>query len=240
MSNDIIQPDTSECRSFVYRKFNNLPVTWDEINGYAVAYTIHDLESELAYAQHLALSDISHIARIGFKGFGTAEWLSNQNINIPADVNTAETSSDGCLIAKLGTNDILVVDDLLNSSNLPSKLQQQWQQDYSTNPSACGFIMPRQDSHACFCISGINAPEMFSTLCAIDLRPNKFNNHMIAQTSLARTGAIIIRCDIGDVLNFLVFVESVSAEYCWECLYDAMQDSSGQIIGLSTLVTLSK
>ena len=240
MSKDIIQPSTCERRSFIYRKFNDLPVTWKKINGYAVPYTIHDLESELAYAQHLAISDLSYIQRIGFKGPGTLEWLSHQNIKIPTVINTTQTLSDGCLVARLGTNDVSVLDNLMNSSNLPSKLQRQWQQDYSANNTTCGFIMPRQDSHSCFCICGSHAPEMLSTLCAIDLRPDKFSNHEIAQTSLARTGAVIIRHDIGDLLNFLVLVESVSAEYCWDCLYDAMQDISGQVVGLSSLTTLSK
>ena len=34
-------------RSFVYRKFDTLPVVWSEINGYASAVSIQDAESEL-------------------------------------------------------------------------------------------------------------------------------------------------------------------------------------------------
>ena len=204
-----------------------------ESNGYAYVHSIHDSETELKHAQQMALSDLSYLQRIGFKGAGTTEWLENQNITIPTNINTAELTNDGCMVARLGSNDILILDNFKNSSNTPNKLEQKWHHEYASNMEPCGFIMPRQDSHTCFCVSGINAPEMFSTLCAVDLRINKFTNHMIAQTSLARLGAIIIRHDINNIINFLVLVESVTAEYCWDCLHDAMQEFSGQVIGSS-------
>ena len=62
---------------------------------------------------------------------------------------------------------------------------------------------------------------------------------MIAQTFLARLGVIIIRYDLNALTNYLVLVESASAEYCWDCLVDAMQEFNGQIIGTSALVGLA-
>jgi len=58
---------------------------------------------------------------------------------------------------------------------------------------------------------------------------------MIAQDFLARLGAIIIRYDIEHLTTYLVLVESLSMEYCWDCLHDAIQDYSGHMIGWSTL-----
>ncbi len=238
MSNDKVQPNHYERRSFIYRKFRKLPVTWSEMNGHASVHAIHAPESELRYAQQMALCDVSYLQRVGFKGAGTIDWLSKQGIKIPENINTTAILSNDCLIARLGANDILILDSLKNKTDVPNKLEQQWHQDYAPDSEPCGFIMPRQDSHACFCVSGINAPEIFSTLCAIDLRASKFANHAIAQTSLARLGAIIIRHDIGNHIAFYVLTESVSAEYCWDCLDDAMQEFSGQAIGSSTLTKL--
>lgn len=239
MENNNIQASQCERRSFVYRKLEALSATWAETNGYAYAALIHDAASEVNYVQQLALCDMSHLQRVGFKGAGTIEWLASQQTYAPTDINTAVISPDGSLISRLGTNDILIVDNLKNPVNVPQNLARQWQQDYAPDKTPCGFIMPRQDSHACFCVSGINAPEMFSTLCAVDLRAHKFSNFMIAQTSLARIGAIIIRSDIGTLNNYYVLVENVTAQYCWECLHDAMSALSGQVIGASTLVNFS-
>ena len=155
---------------------------------------------------------------------------------IPQNINTANISSDGYLIAKIGAQDILILDHLENKTNIKYTLEQQWNNDYAQDNHSCGNIMPKQDSHACFCVCGENAPEMFSTLCAVDLRTNKFGNLMIAQTSLARISAIIIRSDIGNTPSYYVLVENVSAEYCWDCIQDAMQEYSGQLIGLSCLI----
>ncbi len=238
MSENKIIADRCESRSFVYRKLASLSPNWERSNGYALVSQISDIDSELHCAHELALCDLSHLSRIGFKGNGTNEWLAKQNVTIPDNINSANLLENGCLTARLGSNDILILDNLREATNLPETLKHQWHLDYAPEKTACGYIMPRQDSHACFCVTGIHAAELFSRLCAIDLRSHKFANHMIAQTSLARLGAIIIRQDIRDTNAFLVLVENVTAEYCWECLHDAMQEFHGQIIGVSTLINL--
>ena len=238
MTHNQVQPEYCQHRSFVYRKFDHLPVTWSEINGYAAALSIHDTNLEIEYAQKMALCDLSYIQRIGFKGIGTNEWLQTQKIIIPQDLNMAEVASNGCLIARLGSQDILVLDHLEKETNTKQRLEEQWHYDHAENKHSCGNIMPRQDSHSCFYVCGTNAPEMFSTLCAVDLRVNKFNNLMIAQTSLARISAIIIRCDAGNTPGYYVLVENVTSEYCWDCIQDAMKEYSGQLIGLSCLIDL--
>lgn len=238
MSTKKIIVDQCERRSFVYRNLATLSATWEQNNGYALASIINDVDTELHCAHKLALCDLSHLQRIGFKGNGTNEWLAQQNVTVPPKINSANILENGCLTARLGSNDILIMDNLKAATNFPEKLQQQWHLDYAPGNTLCGYIMPRQDSHACFYLTGIHTAEMFSKLCAVDLRSHKFANYMIAQTSLARLGAIIIRQDIQNTLAFLILVENVTAEYCWECLQDAMQEFQGQTIGVSTLANL--
>ena len=239
MSNTEMMPDNFERRSFLYRKFYKSKVTWSTINGYATVSSIIDLDKEINCANHLALSDLSYLQRVGFKGEGACEWLEKKNIQIPIHANDSLRGKHGCLIARLGINDILILDNLKCETGTPNTLEKLWHQDYPQSNKPCGFIMPRQESHACFSISGKYAPKMFAKLCAIDLRTEKFNNKEITQTSLARLGAIIIRNDLNTLVNYLVLVESASAEYCWDCLLDAMQEFKGQIIGNSALTELS-
>ncbi len=239
MSNTDITPDKLERRSFLYRKFDKSKVTWSIINNYATVSSIIDLDKETNCAKHLALSDLSYLQRIGFKGEGACEWLEKQNIQIPISANDSLQDTNGCLIARLGINDMLILDNIKRETNVPNTLEKLWHQDYSQSNKPCGFIMPRQESHTCFSISGNHAPEMFAKLCAIDLRTEKFNNKRVTQTSLARLGATIIRNDLNTLINYLVLVESASAEYCWDCLLDAMQEFKGQIIGTSALSVLA-
>lgn len=213
---------------------------WTETNNYGIASSITDPKIESDYVQQLAICDLSYLQRTGFKGAGACEWLENQNINIPTNINHALPHDNGCLITRLGTSDILILDSLKNQTNLPINLEQQWKHDYAPGNKSCGFIVPRQDSHACLSVTGEYAPEMFAKLCAIDLRVEKFANNMIAQTSLARLSAIIIRHDLNAFSNYFVLVESTSAEYCWDCLVDSMQEFNGQIVGTSALTAFSK
>lgn len=235
MSNTTISPDKYQRRSFVYRKLMPNKVTWTKINDFAVTRNLVKPEKEVDYAQNLALCDLCYMQRIGFKGHGATKWLEKQEIHVPNEVNTTHLNSNNCLVARLGADDILILDSLKNSTNIPNALEQQWHQDYSENKSPCGFIMPRQDSHACFSVTGNYAPEMFSKLCAIDLRKKVFKNKTLTQTSLARLGAMIIRNDLNSITNFIILVESASAEYCWDALLDAMREFNGKIIGNYTL-----
>lgn len=239
MSKTELNPYDFTRRSFIYRKFNSSRVSWSQINGYAAVSLFNNEYNELEQTKNLALCDLNFLQRIGFKGAGTCKWLEKKNIPIPENINTTLSTDKGCLIARLGENDVLILDNLHSQTNLPNTLEKKWLQDYSEKNEACGFIIPRQDTHACFSVTGNDAAEMFAKLCAIDLRTSKFKNQLIAQTSLARLSAIIIRQDLDKHINFLVLVESATAEYCWDCLVDAMQEFSGQIIGASTLATLA-
>ena len=234
-----ISADQFLFRSFVYRKLADLPAAWGQCNGYAIVTKISDAKTELGYVHNMALCDISHLQRIGFKGPNAIEWLTQHNINVPTQINTATSFNNGCLSARLGLNDILILDSIKNTTNITQKLEQKWLSEYASSENPGGFILPRQDSHACFAVCGIKSADMFTKLCAIDLRTHKFANHAIAQTSLAKSSAIIIRHDIHNTNTFFVLVENVLAEYCWDCLYDAMQEYQGQIIGTSIISKLA-
>ena len=76
-----------------------------------------------------------------------------------------------------------------------------------------GFPTPRQHTHAWFLVSGAQAATMFAKICGVDLRPGQFAPGRIAQTSVARLNAVIVRDDQGETLTYHVLVDSASAEY---------------------------
>jgi sarcosine oxidase subunit gamma len=76
---------------------------------------------------------------------------------------------------------------------------------------------------------------MFAKLCAIDLRPAKFADLSIAQTSIAKMSAILVRADIGAKPVFHLLVDSAAAVYFCDCLLDAADEFGGRIVGLKAL-----
>ena len=62
---------------------------------------------------------------------------------------------------------------------------------------------------------------MLSKICGVDLSPDNFADLRIAQTSVSRVGAIVIRADMHEQLCFHILVDSSYAAYFWGTLVDA-------------------
>ena len=87
-------------------------------------------------------------------------------------------------------------------------------------------------------VTGAFTAKMFAKICGVDLRPKAFQNHHIAQTSVARGNAILVRDDLGDLAAFHILGDSASASYAWMCLLDAMTEFAGAPVGLDALLNL--
>ena len=77
-------------------------------------------------------------------------------------------------------------------------------------------------------------------VCAVDLRPAYFDNLRVAQTSVARLSAIVIRDDLGDIPTIHMLADSASAGYLWECLLDAGAEYDMRVVGLNALRELNR
>ena len=85
----------------------------------------------------------------------------------------------------------------------------------------------------------VTTPEMMAKMCGIDLRPHRFENLHIAQTSVARMNGILVRNDRGATYALDMVLDSASAVYMWECLTDAMAEFGGRPVGLEALRALA-
>jgi len=94
------------------------------------------------------------------------------------------------------------------------------------------YPVRRQDSHYWFSLTGPRCPEMFAKLCAVDLSPDVFDNHSVAQTSVAKSSAIILRHDSKELLCYYLLGDSSTRLYMRACLIDAMKEFDGQVLCL--------
>ena len=95
---------------------------------------------------------------------------------------------------------------------------------WSMNIAERTYLLERGDSHSCFEISGDRTAEMFSKICGVDLRPNSFANLSVAQTSVGKLNAIVIRVDKESRLSYLLMADLSAAEYLWGVVEDAMAE----------------
>ena len=234
-----IEPAALKRRSFVYRKLVAAGAEFAEINGGAVAMR-HPASGadEAQAARRMALADLSVLPHGGFKGRGTVEWLTAQGLAIGGDSNKAYAQSGGELAARLAPTEIFLLDSLAGSGSLINRLNDSWQWAASAPRPQQGYPTPRQDSHAWFMVTGAHAPEMFAKICGVDLRPAHFPVGTIAQTSVAKMSAIVIRVDLGQAIAFHLLADIASADYLWTCVEDAMAEYGGRVVGLAALRAL--
>ena len=223
-------------RSFVAGKLEQAGAKLGPVNGAAAALDYGDPAGEAEAARRCALADLSPLARCGFKGAGTPEWLSAQGVEVPAESNRAARQQDGALAARLAPGEALLLGDLRgDSGGLPAALDAAWAAEPLPPESPRGFPVPRQDSHAWFLVTGSAAAAMFAKLCGVDLRPSKFPDLAIAQTSVARINAVVTRDDRCGHLAYHLLCDSASAGYLWDCLLDAMAEFEGRPAGLTAV-----
>lgn len=234
-----LDPATLKRRSFVYRKLMAAGAEFAEVNGGAVAMRYPAKGGdEVEAAQRMALADLSVLPHGGFKGRGTVEWLTAQGLSIGADSNKAYAQSGGELAARLAPTEIFLLDSLAAGGALINRLNDAWQWAATAPRPQQGYPTPRQDSHAWFMVTGRHAPEMFAKICGVDLRPAHCPVGTIAQTSVAKMSAIIIRADLGQTIAYHLLADIASADYLWTCVEDAITEYGGRVVGLAALRAL--
>ena len=240
MAAEPIAPAAFLRRSFVYRTLQRLGAEFAAVNGAAVALRCGAaVEADIAAGRRLGLADLSPLPRTGFKGPGTIEFLTAQGLTIGPDSNVAYAQPGGGLAARLAPSEILFLDGLDGEGQAVARLEGAWHWGEERPRRPIGYPMPRGESHCWFVATGEQAPAMFAKICGVDLRPAKFAAGRIAQTSVAKINAIVIRCPAGEVPAYHLLADSASADYFWTCLSDAMAEFDGKPIGLAAVRRLT-
>lgn len=165
----------------------------------------------------VVLTDLSSVARTGFKGADTPHWLVAQGLTLPDVPNRAVTQADGSLLARLSAGEFLLLGRPEGGPGLVENLDAAW--SWEAGAGLC-FPLPRRDSHAWFHLRGPDVPAMMAKLCGVDLRRHVFADGAVAQTSVARLNGIVIR----QGADFHLLADSASADYLRACVVDAMAE----------------
>ncbi len=235
-----VSPTAFPRRSFIYRVLQQAGARFAPINDAAIAVDFgKPVAAEIAQARRMGIADLSVLQRTGFKGAGTVEWLTAHGLAIGPDSNRAYLQAGGELAARLAPMEIFLIDSLAGTGDLIRRLDAAWSWGDEKPRRPTGYPMPRSESHAWFMVTGERAPAMFAKICGVDLRPHRFAGGAIAQTSVAKMSAIVIRADLGGTPAFHLLADSASAEYLWTCVLDAMSESDGAPVGWSALRQLA-
>jgi len=233
---DTMNPAALSHRSFLYRTHAAAGAQFVEAGGFAVPDTYgKSVDEETARAHEMGIADLSHMPRTGFKGWNTAAWLSGQGCTFEDASNRAYTQACGARLLRLAPGELVVLSDLKAGSDLVAKLDGAW------DPAAPdgAFHVPRAETNCWLKVTGEHAGAMFAKICAVDLRPQSFEDGAIAQTNIARLNCIVARHDIGLTTTYDILTDCASADYFWAALLDAMDEFSGAPVGLAAIRQLA-
>jgi sarcosine oxidase, subunit gamma len=174
----------------------------------------------------LSITDLSERPRLGFKGRGTLAAMQRRGIVVENRPNRAFQQADGSLCLVLAASEVFLLGARAADDSALAKLEADWRIEDGER----AYPMPRRHSHAWFAIEGEAAPELLSKLCAVDFRPHRFDDLSIAQTSVARLNAIVLRADVEDRLTYHVLADSASAVYLLACLRDSAEEFGGSVM----------
>lgn len=206
-----------------------------QINDTEIVDHYGDSVMEEKSLRSLALCDLSALSRWGCKGAGAPGWIESLNLELPQQPNKAVVQNNGGLIARLSMEECLLLDDVASTSEWPRLIEGMCSGQIPERV----YSLPRADSHCCFALSGEHSSDTLAKVCAVDLRLTKFANNDVAQTSVARVNAIVIRADQNSVPCFYILSDLSSAEFLWTCLIDAMQEFDGHAVGFTAFKTIS-
>lgn len=220
-----VQPTDYLRRSPLYRWHMNAGAEFADRDGLAYPERYRATPADIAIC---ALVDLSLLPRLGLKGWTAWSTLGSIGIDRPRENNTASRMRGGGLALRLGDNEALLLDEITGEAPLLKRA--------AAVPQANGFYpVPRQDTHAWLVLTGSAVPSLLSKVCAVDLRIERFGDLSIAQTTVARVGAITLRCDFAGVPAFHLLVDTASAMYLWQVLLQAGEEYSGRPAGLEAL-----
>ncbi len=189
----------------------------------------------------IGLCDLSPLTRLGLKGKDLLPTLTQAGIIIPKTVNSSTEQKNGSLCLRLAVGEVLLLSALNSNAKQDFKSLHQTLNASKTSKARKCWTAPYQDSLCWLALVGEEVPTMLAKLCAVDLRTRVFAINAVAQTSLARLSAIIVRAPHKRVSNsslFYILCDNASSLYLWDCICDAMGEFQGKIVSRDELLTL--
>ena len=178
-----------------------------------------------------ALTDLTDVARVGFRGGDSAAYLQQRGYRLPQRPNQAARQDDGGWVARLSQTEYLLLGSLADEGARVAAAEAEWVQDAQRN-----YLLPRQDSHAWLQLSGVHGSAVMAKLCGVDLRAGAFPVGAVAQTSAARINVIVVNVGSDERPALQLLFDRASLAYLREAMLDAMDEFDGGLIGLDELL----
>lgn len=196
------------------------------IDGWQVPQAYTSPEGETAGGQErVGVADLSPCGKLTVRGEAARELLADVfglAPSAPGLVSPMAAPTEtgqpvrGVSVARLTPDEFLII--------TPPGEDQEAAQAIEERRVAGGLfvsVVNQTPGLAGLLVVGPRGRDVLSKLCALPLSPDDFPNRRVAQSSLAKVRAILVRNDVGGLPAFELYFERPYAEYVWTSLVDA-------------------
>jgi len=208
----------------LYTEIEPMNPVWISINDMKVPLRF-PLEIDSA-KEKLVLSDMSFLRRFGLKGPGAAEWLRDQGVNPPNQINHWDEIENDGIVARLATSEFLVEDGFHGATS--TRLE-----------AALGHGIPgvspvfRQD--ASIIISGHDVNSLLVQTCNVNFNGFGIDERQLVMTSMVGVSVLVIRKLNKGVPLYRIWCDGTFGAYLWKTLLQISEELGGSAIGLDSL-----
>ena len=201
---------------------NALVPRWTSVASMPVVSAFGPNDREIS--RIVGIGDASARRRTGFKGPGTAAWLQQQSVPIPAKPNQWVPVPAGGLVARLGRTEFLIEDArgdatcaLLDAQPIPPGV----------------YPVLRQDAE--LVLTGSRANDLLLQTCSIDFATLDAAARPVVLTSMVGVGVTVLVEVSEAARHYRIWCDGTYAAYLWTTLVDVARDLGGGPVGLEAL-----
>ena len=180
----------------------------------------------------VAMSDVSHLFKVGVKGTDALSYLSHNSFD-GKELKPGAAYEYKIAGSQLGLCCILTPDEALIISDSEGILDLNKQSEKS-----CIHVTDLTSYFAGILFLGPQSRSLLSKLTELDIREKKFGNLSVQFAESFHVQCIVVRLDINEILGFALFFDRAFGEYLWDRIMYAGKEFNLSLIGLTALKNL--
>jgi sarcosine oxidase, subunit alpha len=206
--------DTPARLSPVHGRHTELGARFIEVAAWQVPQAYRSLEQEATTVrERVGVADLSFKGKVTVKGDGAGDLIARtfQLAHLPD--GRSLTANNGLISLPLTADEYLLLSPPGGEDEIVRCLVQAGEPGITVVDLTHGL--------AGFFLAGADSAYVLSKICALPVEAPDFPNGHVAQSSLAKVHATIIRRDHDGLPAFEIYVERPYGEYVWDVIFDA-------------------
>ena len=167
--------------------------------------------------QALNITDMSALARYGVKGPQAEKWLLSHGVAVPKNANSWVLNANETLVMRLGLTEFLIEDQF--GGQTCNKLLA------DTTRVAGVYKVPHVD--ASYLLAGSGVLDLFSELCALDLRETALADKDLVMTQVAGISATVLRQALNGETVYRLWCDGTYAAFMTHTLAEIAVELGG-------------